>query len=167
MSPQYYAKGTLWVRGIIRHMDTKSKLENDLKDAMRSGDDTRKRTIRMVLAAIKQTEIDKQVSLDETGVIEILQKEVKTRRKSLEEAQKAGRADLAASTDAEIQVLNGYLPQAMDPAELTALAEAVIAEVGATTPADMGKVMKALLPRVAGRAANDQVSQVVRGLLQK
>jgi uncharacterized protein YqeY len=148
-------------------MDTKTKLENDLKDAMRSGDDTRKRTIRMVLAAIKQIEIDKQVILDETGVIGILQKEVKTRRESLEEAQKAGRADLAASTEAEIQVLNGYLPQAMDPAELTALAETVIAEVGATTPADMGKVMKALLPRVAGRAANDQVSQVVRGLLQK
>jgi uncharacterized protein YqeY len=149
------------------HMDTKAKLENDLKDAMRSGDDTRKRTIRMVLAAIKQTEIDKQVTLDETGVIGILQKEVKTRRESLEEAQKAGRADLAASTEAEIQVLNGYLPQAMDSAELTALAEAVIAEVGATSPAEMGKVMKALLPRVAGRAANDQVSQVVRGLLQK
>lgn len=148
-------------------MDTKTKLENDLKDAMRSGDDTRKRTIRMVLAAIKQIEIDKQVILDETGVIGILQKEVKTRRESLEEAQKAGRADLVASTEAEIQVLNGYLPQAMDPAELTALAETVIAEVGATTPADMGKVMKALLPRVAGRAANDQVSQVVRGLLQK
>ena len=148
-------------------MDTKAKLENDLKEAMRSGDDTRKRTIRMVLAAIKQTEIDKQVTLDETGVIGILQKEVKTRRESLEEAQKAGRADLAASTEAEIQVLNGYLPQAMDPAELTALAESVIAEVGATTPADMGKVMKALLPRVAGRAANDQVSLVVRGLLQK
>ncbi len=148
-------------------METKAKLENDLKDAMRSGDDTRKRTIRMVLAAIKQTEIDKQVTLDETGVIGILQKEVKTRRESLEEAQKAGRADLAVSTEAEIQVLNGYLPQAMDPTELTALAESVIAEVGATTPADMGKVMKALLPRVAGRAANDQVSQVVRGLLQK
>ena len=148
-------------------MDTKAKLESDLKDAMRSGDDTRKRTIRMVLAAIKQTEIDKQVTLDETGVIGILQKEVKTRRESLEEAQKAGRADLAAGTEAEIQVLNGYLPQAMDPAELTALAKSVIAEVGATTPADMGKVMKALLPRVAGRAANDQVSQVVRGLLQK
>jgi len=148
-------------------MDTKAKLENDLKEAMRSGDDTRKRTIRMVLAAIKQTEIDKQVTLDETGVIGILQKEVKTRRESLEEAQKAGRADLAAGTEAEIQVLNGYLPQAMDPAELTALAESVIAEVDATTPADMGKVMKALLPRVAGRAANDQVSLVVRGLLQK
>jgi len=148
-------------------MDTKAKLENDLKDAMRSGDDTRKRTIRMVLAAIKQTEIDKQVTLDETGVIAILQKEVKTRRESLEEAQKAGRTDLATATEAEIHVLSGYLPQAMDSAELTALAESVIAEVGAAAPADMGKVMKALLPRVAGRAANDQVSQVVRGLLQK
>jgi len=148
-------------------MDTKAKLENDLKDAMRSGDDTRKRTIRMVLAAIKQTEIDKQIVLDETGVIGILQKEVKTRRESLEEAQKAGRNDLTEALEAEIKVLNGYLPQAMDSAELAALAEAVITEVGASSPTDMGKVMKALLPRVAGRAANDQVSQVVRGLLQK
>lgn len=148
-------------------MDTKAKLENDLKDAMRSGDDTRKRTIRMVLAAIKQTEIDKQIVLDETGVIGILQKEVKTRRESLEEAQKAGRNDLTEALEAEIKVLNGYLPQAMDSAELAALAEAVITEVGASSPTDMGKVMKAILPRVAGRAANDQVSQVVRGLLQK
>jgi uncharacterized protein len=148
-------------------MDTKVKLENDLKDAMRARDDTRKRTIRMVLAAIKQTEIDKQIVVDETGVIGILQKEVKTRRESLEEAQKAGRADLTADLEAEINVLNDYLPEAMDPAELTALAESVIAEVGATSPSDMGKVMKALLPRVAGRAANDQVSQAVRQLLQK
>jgi hypothetical protein len=148
-------------------MDTKTKLENDLKDAMRSGDDTRKRTIRMVLAAIKQTEIDKQTTLDETGVISILQKEAKTRRESLEEAKKAGRADLAAAAEAEIQVLNDYLPQAMDSVELTSLAQSVIADVGAASPADMGKVMKALLPRVAGRASNDQVSQVVRELLQK
>jgi uncharacterized protein YqeY len=148
-------------------MDTKAKLENDLKDAMRSGDDIRKRTIRMVLAAIKQTEIDKQIVLDETGVIGILQKEVKTRRESLEEAQKAGRNDLTEALEAEIKVLNGYLPQAMDSAELAALAEAVITEVGASSPTDMGKVMKALLPRVAGRAANDQVSRVVQGLLQK
>ncbi len=155
------------MRGIIMPMDTKAKLENDLKDAMRAGDDIRKRTIRMALAAIKQTEIDKQIVLDETGVIGILQKEVKTRRESLEESQRAGRADLSAALEAEIKVLNGYLPQAMDTGELTALAEAVIAEVGATSPADMGKVMKALLPRVAGRAANDQVSQVVRQLLQK
>jgi uncharacterized protein YqeY len=155
------------VRGIIEFMDTKVKLENDLKDAMRSGDDIRKRTIRMVLAAIKQTEIDKQMVVDETGVIGILQKEMKTRRESLEEAQKAGRTDLVTDLQAEIKVLTGYLPQAMDSAELTALAESVIAEVGAASPSDMGKVMKVLLPRVAGRASNDQVSQVVRQLLQK
>jgi uncharacterized protein YqeY len=155
------------VRGIIEFMDTKVKLENDLKDAMRSGDDIRKRTIRMALAAIKQTEIDKQMVVDETGVIGILQKEMKTRRESLEEAQKAGRTDLVTDLQAEIKVLTGYLPQAMDSAELTALAESVIVEVGAASPSDMGKVMKVLLPRVAGRASNDQVSQVVRQLLQK
>jgi uncharacterized protein YqeY len=148
-------------------METKTKLENDLKDAMRAGDDVRKRTIRMVLAAIKQTEIDKQIVLDETGVIGILQKETKTRRESIEEAKKASRPDLIADLEAEIKVLAGYLPQAMDPAELTTLAQAVITEVGAVSPADMGKVMKALLPRVAGRASNDQVSQAVRQLLQK
>jgi uncharacterized protein YqeY len=155
------------VRGIIELMETKTKLENDLKDAMRAGDDVRKRTIRMVLAAIKQTEIDKQIVLDETGVIGILQKETKTRRESIEEAKKASRPDLIADLEAEIKVLAGYLPQAMDPAELTTLAQAVITEVGAASPADMGKVMKALLPRVAGRASNDQVSQSVRQLLQK
>jgi uncharacterized protein len=155
------------VRGIIERMETKTKLENDLKDAMRANDDVRKRTIRMVLAAIKQTEIDKQVVLDETGVIGILQKETKTRRESLEEARKAGRADLIADLEAEIKVLAGYLPQAMDSAELSAMAESAIAEVGAASPTDMGKVMKVLLPRVAGRAPNDQVSQMVRQLLQK
>lgn len=164
---EYYAQDSSAVRGIINRMETKIRLENDLKDAMRAGDDIRKRTIRMALAAIKQTEIDKQIVLDETGVIGILQKEVKTRRESLEEAQRADRADLSAALEAEIKVLNGYLPEAMDTAELTTLAEAVIAEVGATSPSDMGKVMKALLPRVAGRAANDQISQVVRQLLQK
>jgi uncharacterized protein YqeY len=148
-------------------METKTKLENDLKDAMRAGDDVRKRTIRMVLAAIKQTEIDKQIVLDETGVIGILQKETKTRRESIEEAKKASRPDLIADLEAEIKVLAGYLPQAMNPAELTTLAQAVITEVGAASPADMGKVMKVLLPRVAGRASNDQVSQAVRQLLQK
>ena len=148
-------------------MDTKTKLENALKDAMRSGDDVSKRTIRMVLAAIKQTEIDKQIKVDETGVIAILQKEVKTRRESIEESQKASRPDLVAALDAEIVVLNAFLPLGMSEAELKALAEAVVAEVGATGPADMGKVMKAMMPRVAGRAPNDQISLAVRQLLQK
>ncbi|RME87171.1 MAG: GatB/YqeY domain-containing protein [Anaerolineae bacterium] len=148
-------------------MDTKSKLDNALKEALRSGDEVRKRTIRMVRAAIKQAEVDRQIVLDEAGVIAILQKEVKKRREALEEAKKAQREDLAQEAEAEIAVLEEFLPEAMSEEELRSLAKAVIAEVGAETPADMGKVMKALLPRVAGRAPGGQVSQVVRELLQK
>ena len=148
-------------------MDTKTQLENALKDAMRSGDDLRKRTIRMALAAIKQIEIDKQIKLDEAGVIAVLQKEAKTRRESIEESQKANRPDLVATLEAEIAVVTGFLPQAMSDAELKALAEAVIIEVSATGPTDMGKVMKGIMPRVAGRAPNDQISRIVRELLQK
>ena len=148
-------------------MDTKAKLENALKDAMRAGDEVRKQTVRMALAAIKQTEIDRQVTLDETGVIGILRKEIRTRREALEEARQANRPDLVAAAEAEIAVLNDFLPQALTPAELQALAETAIAEAGATSPADMGKVMKTLLPRVAGRAPGDKVRQIVRQLLQK
>lgn len=148
-------------------MDTKIKLNDALKDAMKTGDDVRKRTVRMVLAAIKQVEIDRRTDLDEAGVLGILQKEIKTRRESLDEAQKAGRADLAAESEAEIAVLQAFLPQGLSPDELRALVQAAITETDAVSPADMGKVMKALMPRVAGRAPGDQVSQMVRELLQK
>lgn len=148
-------------------MDTRTKLENALKEALRSGDEVKKRTIRMALAAIHQAEVDRQTTLDETAVISLLQKEIKSRAETVEEARRANRADIVAATEAEMTILQGYLPQAMSPEELTALARAVIAEVGATSPADMGKVMKALLPRVAGRAGGDQVSATVRQLLQQ
>jgi len=148
-------------------MDTKLKLDNALKDAVRANDDVRRRTLRMAIAAIHQAEVDRQTTLDEAGVAAILQKEIKTRREALEEAQKAERADLAAANEAEIAVLQAFLPQALSAEELRALAQAAIAEVDAASPADMGKVMKALLPRLAGRAPGDQVSQMVRELLQK
>lgn len=148
-------------------METKAQLELALKDAMRSGDDVRKRTIRMVLAAVRQVEIDRRVSLDEAAVLSIIQKEIKTRRESVEEASRAGRPDIVAATEAEIKVLEAYLPEALGAEELQALAAAAVAEVGASTPADMGKVMKILVPRVAGRAPGDQVSAAVRQLLQK
>jgi uncharacterized protein len=148
-------------------MDTKTQLETALKDALRSGDEVRKRTIRMALAAIKQIEIDKRIELDEQAVIAILQKEVKTRRESIEESQKANRPDLIADLEAEIAVLKTFLPKAMSPDDLNKLVNDAITEVGATGPNDMGKVMKILLPRVAGRAPNDQVSAAVRQLLQK
>jgi uncharacterized protein YqeY len=148
-------------------MDTKVKLKNALKEAMRAGDQVKKRTVRMALAAIKQVEIDRQVSLDEAAVLAILQKEIKIRREALEEARQANRPDLVAEAEAEIAVVNAFLPQAFSADELKALAEAAIAEAGAASPADMGKVMKLLMPRIQGRAPGDQVSQLVRQLLQK
>lgn len=148
-------------------MDTKTKLNEAMKAAMKSGDEIRKRTVRMALAAIKQAEVDKQTTLDELAVTALLQKEVKTRREALEEAKKAGRDDLIAANQAEIKVLEEFLPQAMPADELRALVQSVIAEVGAAGPGDMGKVMKAVMPKVAGRAPNDAVSAMVRELLAK
>ena len=148
-------------------MESKVQLEIDLKYAMKAGDDVRKRTIRMVLAAIRQTEIDRRVELDETAVMSIIQKEIKTRKDAVIEARGANRLDIVSATEAEIIVLQGYLPQAITEEELKALAEAAIVETGAATPADMGRVMKLLMPRVAGRATGDQVSSTVRKLLQK
>lgn len=147
-------------------MDTKTQLNEAVKQAMKSGDELRKRTLRMALAAIKQAEVDRRISLDETAVLAILQKEIKMRREALEEAQKANRADLAADAQAEIEVLNAFLPKGLSAEELRELARQAIAETGASTPAEMGKVMKAMMPKVAGRAPGDQVSAAVRELLQ-
>jgi len=148
-------------------MDMKTRLSDALKESMKAGDDVRKRTVRMVLAAIKQAEIDRRITLDETAMLAILQKEIKTRRESLEEARQAGREDLVKDAQAEIEVLNAFLPAGLGADELRALVQAAIAETGASAPNDMGKVMKALLPKVAGRAPGDQVSAMVRELLQK
>jgi len=148
-------------------MDIKTQLSNSMKDAMKSGDEVRKRTTRMALANIKQVEVDKRTALDDAAVISLLQKDIKNRREAVEEAKKANRADLIADNEAEIKVIESFLPKAMPAEELSTLAQAAIAEVGAVSPADMGKVMKALLPKVAGRAAGDQVSAVVKELLAK
>jgi uncharacterized protein YqeY len=148
-------------------METKLLLENALREAMKAGDDVGKRTIRMVLAAVRQVEIDKQIKLDETAVLGIIQKEIKIRREAVEEARKANRADIVAATEAEIKVLTAYLPKSLSEEELKSLAEATITEMGATGMSDMGKVMKLLIPRVAGRASGDQISSTVRQLLQK
>ena len=148
-------------------METKEKLEAALKEAMRAGDDVRKRSVRMVLAAVRQVEIDKQIKLDEPAVLSIIQKEIKTRKESVEEARGANRPDIVAATEAEIAVLQAYLPEAMPAGELKVMVEKAIAEVDAKLPSDMGKVMKLLLPRVAGRAPGDQVSAAVRQALLK
>ncbi len=147
-------------------MELKAQLEQALKTAMKAGDDVTKRTVRMSLAAIRQVEIDKRISLDDAAVLSILQKEIKTRRESVEEASRVDRADIVAATDAEIKVLEAYLPAALGVEELGELVRSAIAEVGAKAPSDMGKVMKLLMPRVAGRATGDQVSAMVRSHLQ-
>lgn len=148
-------------------MTIKEQLNQSMKDAMRSGDEVRKRTVRMVLAAVKQAEVDKRVELDDAAVMALLQKEIKNRREALEEAKKASRADLIAANEAEIAVLESFLPKAMPEEELRQIVQAAIAETGAASPADMGKVMKVVMGKVAGRAPNDVISRTVRELLSK
>jgi uncharacterized protein YqeY len=147
-------------------MDLKTKLNDSMKDAMKSGDALRKNTVRMALAAIKQVEVDKRAALDEAAVMSLLQKEIKNRREALEEAKKAERPDLASANEAEIAILEAFLPKAMPADELRALVQAAIAETGAASPSDMGKVMKAVMPKTAGRAPGDAVSAMVRELLK-
>jgi len=148
-------------------MTLKTQLNDSMKDAMKSGDEVRKRTVRMALAAVKQVEVDKRVELDDMAVINLIQKEVKNRREALEEARKADRADLIEANEAEIKVLEVFLPKAMPAEELRALVQAAITETGAASPTDMGKVMKVVMAKVAGRAPNDVVSATVRELLKK
>jgi len=148
-------------------MELKLKLENDLKDAMRSGDDVKKSSIRMVIAAMKLAQVEKGGQLDDQAILSLVQKEIKSRKESIADAEKANRPDLIAAAKAEIAVLEVYLPAQMSNEELTALAQAAIEETGATLPSDMGKVMKQIMPKVQGRAPNDQISLIVRQLLEK
>jgi uncharacterized protein YqeY len=147
-------------------METKARLETELKEAMRSGDTARKSTIRMALSAIRFTEVEQGKPLDEPGVISVLQKELKSRQEALAEAEKANRPDLASAARQESAILESFLPQPYTPAELEALIRQAVAESGATNPNDMGKVMKLVTPRLQGRATGSQASQLVRQILQ-
>jgi len=147
-------------------MTLKNQLNDSLKEAMKGGDEIGKRTLRMALAAVKQAEVDKRIELDDAAVMALLQKEIKNRRESLAEAQKANRADLIEANEAEIKVIEAFLPKAMPVEELRVLVQAAIAEAGAASMSDMGKVMKLVMPKVAGKAPNDMVSATVKELLQ-
>ncbi len=147
-------------------MNIQKSLDQAFKEAMKARDDVAKRTLRMVRAAIKNAEIDRGAPLEEAAILAILQKEVKTRRETIAEAQKAGRADMVADTEAEIAVLQKFLPQPLTEAELETLVREAIAEAGAVSPAQMGQVMRLLMPRLQGRADGRQASQMVRRLLQ-
>jgi len=147
-------------------MDLKSKIQSDLLDAMRHGEETRKSTLRMALSAIKLLEVEKGAKIDEAAYLAIIQKEIKSRRESIADAERANRPELITQAEQEIKVLESYLPTALSEGELEIMAKDAISEAGATSIREMGQVMKILIPRLLGRATGDQASQVVRKLLQ-
>ncbi|MFQ5921859.1 MAG: GatB/YqeY domain-containing protein [Anaerolineales bacterium] len=146
-------------------MPTREDLEAQLKTAMRDGDDLHKRTLRIVLSEWKLAEIERGSELNETAALALLQKQAKVRREAIADAERAGRTDIVESTRAELSYLETFLPQPLSQSELEQLARESIQETGATDPAQMGLVMKDLVPRLEGRAEGKQASEVVRNLL--
>jgi len=147
-------------------MNTKKQLEDALKDAIRSSDEVRKRTIRLTLSDIKLAEVDKKRQLSDAEILAIVQKGVKERQDVIEESRRAERPDLVANAEAEIAVLEGFLPDQLTDQELELIVQEVIDELGAKSMQDMGSVMKVLIPRLEGRATGQQASQMARKLLQ-
>ncbi len=143
-------------------MPLKDSITEDMKSAMKAGDKDRLKVLRLILAAIKQVEVDSRKELDDPAVLGVLDKMVKQRRDSVEQFTKGGRDDLAAIEQAEISVLEYYLPAKMDDAELGALIEEVIAATGAESIRDMGKVMGAIKAKAAGRADMGAVGSLVK-----
>ena len=143
-------------------MSLKQRLTEDMKSAMKSGDKASLGVIRLVNAAIKQREVDERVELDDAQVLAVLEKMVKQRKDSVSQFVAADREDLAAIERAEIDVIQRYLPEKMGEAEVQAAIAAAIAETGASGPADMGKVMGVLKPRLAGQADMGQVSALLK-----
>lgn len=146
-------------------MTIRDELDNALKESLKSGDEIRKTTIRLALAAIKQVEVDKRVKLEDSGIIPILQKEVKNRRETILDAEKAGRPETITQVEKEIAILETFLPKEMDAEELKTIVKKAITETGAASQSDMGKVMKIVVAQVQGRASGDTISRTVRELL--
>lgn len=146
-------------------MLTKNTFEEALHDAMRQKDETAKNTYKILLSSIKMVEIEKGITADDSLIQSILQKEIKMRRESINEFQKGNRDDLIKLADKEISLLEKFLPAQMGDDEIKSLAAEAIKEVNAVLPSDMGKVMKVLIPKLAGKASADRISSVVRSLL--
>jgi uncharacterized protein YqeY len=143
-------------------MSLKLRVTDDMKAAMRAKETARLGTIRLLLAAIKQKEVDERTELDDTAVSSIVEKLIKQRKDSISQFQAAGRDDLVAAEQAELVVLQAYLPEQLSAAEIEAAVIAAIAESGASSARDMGKVMGLLKPRLAGRADMGQVSALIK-----
>jgi uncharacterized protein YqeY len=146
-------------------MTLKQQLVDDMKAAMKSGDKVRLGVIRLINAAIKQREVDERIELDDPAVLGVLEKMVKQRRDSISQYDAAGRLDLSRIERDEMAIIEHYLPAKMGEAEVVDAIDLAMAESGATTPADMGKLMAVLKPRLAGRADMGDVSKLVKARL--
>ena len=146
-------------------MQLKDRITEDMKTAMRAKDSARLGTVRLLLAAIKQKEIDERVVLDDAALVAIIDKLIKQRKDSITAFTQAQRMDLADKEAAEVVVLEAYLPQRLSAQEITAEVRAIVSELGASTPADMGKVMGAAKLRLVGKADMGQVSAAVKAAL--
>ena len=143
----------------------KSKIMSDMKSSMKGGDKQRLGVIRLMLAAIKQIEVDERIEPDDTRILAVLDKMAKQRRESISHYSDAGRDDLVAVEQAEIDIIQEYLPEALSEAEINDLVEQSIAATGAATIKDMGKLMAALKPQLQGRADMGKVSQLIKSRL--
>lgn len=148
-------------------MSLKDRITDDMKAAMRAKETERLGTIRLLTAAIKQKEVDERVTLDDAAIIAVVDKMLKQRKDSIEAFEKADRQDLADKEKAEVAVLQAYLPARMSEAEIAAEVKAIVAELGAKGPGDMGKVMGAVKTRLAGKAEMGLVSAAVKQALSK
>lgn len=145
----------------------KQKIESDLLVNMRSKNEVGKNTLRMLLSAIKLYEIEKSTTIDDNGVLSLIQKELKSRRDSINDFQKGNRQDLVDDTLREVDFLENYLPTQLTNEEIETIVKNTMLEVGASSPSDIGKVMKAVIARISGQATTDRVSTIVRDLLNK
>ncbi|MCG5074810.1 GatB/YqeY domain-containing protein [Paraburkholderia tagetis] len=148
-------------------MSLKDQINDDMKAAMRARESERLATIRLLLAAIKQREVDERVTLDDAGITAVIDKMIKQRKDSISQFEAAGRTDLVEKENAELQVLSAYMPEQLSEAEIAAEVQAAVAQVGASGPQDMGKVMGVLKPKLAGRADMTAVSGLVKAALAK
>ena len=146
--------------------ELKNKFNDLLHESMRSHDEISRDTMRMLLTSLKLVEVEKKQELDDTAVLALVQKEIKSRNESIIDFKKGNRADLVEKTEKEIKVLEQFLPKQMSDEELQAVVNEAIKEVNAQNPSDMGKVMKLVIPRVQGKASSDRISGLVKQLLQ-
>jgi len=146
-------------------MSLKARIQQDMKDAMRAAEKSRLGTIRLILAAIKQREVDERKELDDVEVTLVLEKMIKQRRESISQFEKAGRTDLVEQETAELAVIQPYLPEQLDESELHTLIDEALAQSGASSIKDMGKVMALLKPRIQGRADMGAVSALIKARL--